>query len=338
MARPRPITQIEAALDVAVPGLVAVDLRRNGKVVGELSAYEVSIEALRRDCREALRSLSRSVGRPLVPYVVFYSRIPEALRGTGVGTAMYLAAVEGASRLSGALIQHVCFFDPEDAEQRGATSALARNVWRGGRFRRRARVHGGSVAYMPPLHWGSSGELLRFGQMETGNDTGSRHPNPTPKALGAALRRVMAKDEAYAIIDRYPEIRGTTWLSGSCMVLAVALRQWYPGFRYAGIAQGTLVHHVLVAHDGLYFDADGASTKTELRKRWREVEGLRGARVLWLDTPIVGEIRDQNGQTIACAPGAVADVRDYLTRELGEPPRWGLVARNPPTLVAVPFG
>ncbi len=318
----------------SVRGRVAVGLKCDGRVVGELSAFDVDTGALTPRCARALRSLSRSTGLDLTPYVVHFAKLPEELRGTGVGTAMYLAAAEGAARLQGALVQHACFYDPELENTQGTTSELARHVWKGARFRHRTRVHGGAVAYMPQAHWGAADAMLEFGQIEVAASIGAQ-VNPTRTEFGPALRHVMRANEAYTIIDSFPAIRGTDWMSGSCMVLAVALKRWYPGFRYVGIASGAQVYHVLVACGKLYYDAEGSSTKKQLTKRWRTENHLKDARVLWLDTPIIRPQGSTGGRAIECPAAAVLAVEEYIRRALGSPHRWNFpaveygVAENP---------
>lgn len=326
----RKIRELELTID-AVPGSVAVTLFDEGKILGEVTAYDVEPATLSPPCRRALGSLRRLSNLSLAPYVVFYSRLHERLRGTGAGTAMYLAAAEGAARLHGALVQHACFFDPDEGGRRGSTSRLAQQVWGGGRFRTKSRVYGGRVAFMPAGGWGSGKAMVRFGQLEVLVDDGRREPNPTPREFGRSLSQALEGDDAKKIIERHPGIQGTGWTSGSCMVLALALKRWFSPFRVAGVAWHGQVHHVLVECGGLYFDSDGASTRTELTHRWREHEPE--ARVIWLEAPNVKYTEivpppkgGRAAPAIPSPPAAVAELHEYVQGRFGSPISWGLAA------------
>lgn len=160
-ATPR-ICDLDIVLE-AVHGRVLVDLRCDGKSMGEISAYDVVSGALRGDCHKQFNRARRHTRLPLVAYVVFWSQLSPKLRGTGIGTALYLAAAEGASRIGGALVQHACFFDEGEP---GSTSELARNVWESARFREQVVLFGNVVAYMPQSHWGAARQMLHFGQLD----------------------------------------------------------------------------------------------------------------------------------------------------------------------------
>ncbi len=307
----------------AVRGTVSVELTSNGTVVGEVTAYDVDVSTLTPSCRRALRSVQRVSGFSLTPYVVFVAKIPAPLQGSGIGTAMYLAAAEGAARLGGALIQHACFFDPEDGGHRGVTSQLAAQVWRGGRFQEHARVHGGRVAFMPSSRWGAGRSMVQFGQLEVLVNDNSRRKNPCHGEFGRALKEAVETPAAERVVDRHKGIAGTTWTTGSCMVLALALKRWFPPFRVVGVAWHGEVHHVLVECNGLYFDSDGVSTRHQMTGRWREHE--KEARVIWLDTPAVKHTEiTNNSPAIPSPPEAVAEVFAFIERKLGSPADWGL--------------
>jgi hypothetical protein len=308
---------------------VHVDLLCNGKKAGELNAYDVDPVTLKRSCQRALRSVRKRTGLELIPYVVFRSSVPENLRGVGIGTAMYLAAAEGAARLGGALVQHACFADPEDLDAKGTTSLPASRVWKGVRFRQPTTMAGGTVAYLPEEHWGRAMRSLTFGQMRIGVAVPSPHRpnpphmNPDPRRLGPALRWTLGTKPAYEIIDRYSQIRGTTWTSGSCAILALALHEWFPGFRYAAVEQDGIVHHVFVRYGKLYFDADGVSTRHQMEQRWRNMEGLPGALVMPLENSGDAVATATAEQEIPIVAEAVTDLLRLLMRELGPPGGWG---------------
>lgn len=147
----------------AVFGRVLVDLRCDGKSLGELNAYHVTRDTLARGCRGHLTRATRHVGLPLQAYAVFWSKLPVRLRGTGLGAVLYVAAAEGASRLGGVIVQNACY---NDADSRGETSELARNVWASGRFREHVIVFGNAVGYMPQSRWGAAQSMLRYGQLD----------------------------------------------------------------------------------------------------------------------------------------------------------------------------
>jgi len=137
------------------------------------------------------------------------------------------------------------------------------------------------------------------------------------KDFGDALKELLHSDEAYAIIDRHPEIAHTTWMEGSCPVLAAALVRWFPGFDLVYIADAGTVHHALVRWGFWYFDADGASTEPELLRRWREEEGLSSPRIIDM---VADDLED-----FACPEGAVEEVHAFLREGLGEPHTYGFV-------------
>lgn len=162
VAAPVEICDLDLVLE-AVFGRVLVDLRCDGKTLGELNAYHITRDTLARGCRKDLARATRHVGLPLEVYVVFWSRLNKRLRGAGLGTALYLAAAEGASRLGGVLVQNACY---DDTEQHGDTSDLARNVWMSNRFREHVVVFGDAVGYLPQSRWGAAQSMLRFGQLD----------------------------------------------------------------------------------------------------------------------------------------------------------------------------
>lgn len=317
----------------AARGRIHVTLLCGGKRVGELNAYDVDPITLKVRCRRALRAVEKTTGMDLVPYVVFRSAVPERLRGAGVGTAMYLAAAEGAARLGGALVQHACFSDPADRHSRGTTSLPAARVWRGARFRWPTVLSGGVVAYLPKTHWGRAVQALSFGQMRLGVPVPSpRIPNPRMPAnnarrFGEALRRLLMSVDSYRIIDRYKAIHGTTWTSGSCAILALALHEWCPAFRYAAIAQDDLVHHVFARYQSFYFDADGTSTEQQMQRRWRTTEGLPRARLVRLEDGDIQDKADTAGRQIQIVPAAVTELTTFLRTSLGDPADWGFAAQ-----------
>lgn len=162
VAAPPEICDLDIVLE-AVFGRVLVDLRCDGKSLGELSAYHITRDTLSRRCRRGLAHARRHAGLPLEIYVVFWSKLAVRLRGTGLGTALYVAAAEGASRLGGVLVQNACY---DDAEKQGETSDLARNVWASARFREHVLVFGDTVGYMPQHRWGAAQSMLRYGQLD----------------------------------------------------------------------------------------------------------------------------------------------------------------------------
>jgi len=326
----------------AAHGRVHVALLCDGTKMGELNAYDVDEAALKRPCRRALERLRTRVGIELVPYVVFRSAVPAKLRGVGIGSAMYLAAAEGVSRLNGALVQHACFADPEDRNAHGTTSVPAARVWKGARFRGPAMMSGGTVAYLPPTVWGRAERALTFAQMRIGMPASPRHPNPTssapdPRQLGPALRETLFTPAALDILSRHAALRNTTWTSGSCAILAMALHDWYPGFSYAVVVQGNLVHHVLVRYGNLYFDADGVSTKPQLQARWRRYPDMSRARVVPIEDDVQACSTHSN-EHIVIVPNAIRDLSRYLSKSLGQPSSWGFPFIRANSTLVLPLG
>ena len=312
----------------SVRGRIHVELVCDGHKAGELNAYDVEPVTLLPECRASLRALGLRVGRKLTPYVVFRSRLRKDLRGSGVGSVMYVAATEAASQLDAALVQHSCFLDPHDLAGAGTTTDVARWVWEGARFGQHVLIEGGRIAYLPPEHWGRAAAMLRFGQIGYGAPKRNRTSNPHggPVAFGEALQQALRGHEHLLGTGR---LRNKGWRSGGCAVLAVALREWFPGFRFAGIAEGRLVHHVLVEYGGFYFDSDGASTAAELVHRWRTKGRRPHAQLVSLEGDGPPAAIRSTFCEIPIVRSSVDRTAAYLKARLGAPSTWGFVRANP---------
>ncbi len=129
------------------------------------------------------------------------------------------------------------------------------------------------------------------------------------------LRRALASEDAYAIIDWHR--LGDTWTAGGCWVLAAALHSILPRSSLVAVTDDGVVQHVLVRWSGRYWDADGGSSKQALLRRWRDVEGLRAPRLEEFDASV--EEDSAGGQwhgDLYCPAGAVSDVRRFLLHEI----------------------
>jgi hypothetical protein len=83
---------------------------------------------------------------------------------------------------------------------------------------------------------------------------------PAIKQFGRELREFINSDEAFSIL---PE---GDWGAGGCWILAEALRKYLgpPAKLYAIYSATFPVEHVVIRHDDVYFDYNGASTEAEL--------------------------------------------------------------------------
>ena len=139
----------------------------------------------------------------------------------------------------------------------------------------------------------------------------------TPKQFGDRLRELLASDRAYAILDAYPEIAGSTWTSGACWPLATVLVRVVPGTKMMAIVpKGSLrVQHAVVAWRGGYLDADGWSKKQQLLKRWREEELVHQPRLVpFEDAHVSGGM--------VCPVGIVEELSQFLRVGLGKQNPW----------------
>ena len=105
---------------------------------------------------------------------------------------------------------------------------------------------------------------------------------PDLHSLGQRVKAWAETDEAYRLLDADPATSGSTsWLAGGCAVLAEALQRVEPKLALVGVFDGHgALQHVLVKAPGdLYLDADGASTRAALERRWATRERVPGARV-----------------------------------------------------------
>lgn len=88
--------------------------------------------------------------------------------------------------------------------------------------------------------------------------------------LGSQVVAVVSSPEAYGILDEH-EL--TSWQSGGCWILASALSSVLNGEMYALVRPDGVVDHVVVKHDGAYFDADGAFTARGVVEKHEYLEG-----------------------------------------------------------------
>lgn len=91
--------------------------------------------------------------------------------------------------------------------------------------------------------------------------------------LQRRLKRLQS-EEAYALLDRHPEISGSTWTAGGCWVLAEALHNMLPKSELVAVMSAGRPEHILVKWKGSYWDADGGSSEEEVLERWEFEEGV----------------------------------------------------------------
>lgn len=92
--------------------------------------------------------------------------------------------------------------------------------------------------------------------------------------MGAIIKQYFASERAYHVLDASQELAGGTWVAGGCWVGALALQRVLPGSELWVLTSHGTPQHVVVAYQGSFFDADGASSRAQLLRRWRDVEGL----------------------------------------------------------------
>ena len=128
--------------------------------------------------------------------------------------------------------------------------------------------------------------------------------------FGRRLKRVLRTNAAFELI---PWAEG--WTSGGCWVLAEALyRYLHPNVRKVAMVGPNGVDHVLVVtKTGIFFDGDGASTRSGLLKRWANL-GYPRMRL----EPFSSEAAEQRG--ITCHAWHPKEAESFLRKRLGPPP------------------
>jgi hypothetical protein len=138
--------------------------------------------------------------------------------------------------------------------------------------------------------------------------------------LGRALRRYLASERAYTLLDA-SSLRGSTWTAGGCWALAQALHHLLDGSRLVALVDASGVHqHVLVQLGDFYLDADGASTELAVERRWARRERLRLPKIR-----AFSRVQAERGG-IRCPSRLVVTLRDALATELP----WRLIQLDPP--------
>jgi hypothetical protein len=139
-----------------------------------------------------------------------------------------------------------------------------------------------------------------------------RSNNPgTPLSTSELQVRILRlrSNEAYALLDRHPEIEGSTWTAGGCWVLAEALHNMVPKSELVAVMSNGRPQHVLVKWKGRYWDADGSSSKAELLDRWEHEESVASPYVESFDPA------DAWGGLV-CPVAAVRDTQQLLEERM----------------------
>jgi hypothetical protein len=129
--------------------------------------------------------------------------------------------------------------------------------------------------------------------------------------LGRAIRRAVKSDEAYAILGKHG-----TWTAGGCWILAAALKRLLGRrSRLAVVRRGEepVAQHILVELDGVFLDADGASTEEQLLRRWRDLEGVQSPGVTALTADMARRAR---ADSIPFSAGKARRLAAYLSRAI----------------------
>ena len=103
-----------------------------------------------------------------------------------------------------------------------------------------------------------------------------------------------------------------TWIAGGCGVLGHALHEWLgPRSSMWAMfdARGYTIQHLVVRVRNCYFDGDGAASKAELLKLWREDEGLYKPYLRRFQTEEIGAIE--------CPFDSIRDLFNALEEEFG---------------------
>lgn len=126
-----------------------------------------------------------------------------------------------------------------------------------------------------------------------------------PEAAIAGLKAVLDSDDAYAVLDSLPEVSGSTWTAGACLVLARALVEVMPEGRICTLVNGSgsPEHYCVRLPDGRFLDGDGVSSLGQLLCRWREQELVRDVCVVDGELP---------AGTIPSTPSATAAIGAFL--------------------------
>jgi hypothetical protein len=79
--------------------------------------------------------------------------------------------------------------------------------------------------------------------------------------LGTHIKKRMASNKAYSILDSHPETQGSTWYTGGSGVLAHAIHKSLPGSKLVDVHNKNTGHteHMAVHHKGHIYDANGAT-------------------------------------------------------------------------------
>lgn len=108
----------------------------------------------------------------------------------------------------------------------------------------------------------------------------------TPSQLHRALRAFFKAPETWRLLEAVE--RGYGFIDGGCWDVALALHSWLGTGELVIVAgHHKTVEHVLLRVGDRYLDADGASDKKALLRRWRELELVREPRVVPFDETAV---------------------------------------------------
>ena len=127
--------------------------------------------------------------------------------------------------------------------------------------------------------------------------------------LGRAIRRAVKSDEAYAILGKHG-----TWTEGGCWILAAALKRLLGRrSRLAAVRRSDepVAQHILVELDGAFLDADGISTREQLLRRWRDLEGIPNPSVTAMTAEMARRARSDG---IPFSAGKARRLAAYLSR------------------------
>ena len=86
--------------------------------------------------------------------------------------------------------------------------------------------------------------------------------------LGTDIARALDTEEAFGILNEYGL---TSWTSGGCLILSDALSKLLNADQWT-IFVGDTPHHVVVRHNGAFFDADGAFDVVGIQAKFAAIE------------------------------------------------------------------
>jgi len=131
--------------------------------------------------------------------------------------------------------------------------------------------------------------------------------------LGRRLKAALNTAEAYDILGDEG-----TWQAGGCWILAAALKRLLgkKAKLFAVVSHRNPAEHVVVEWDGLYIDADGASTEAQLLRRMRDEEFIPSPMVVPFNRNL--QQMAKSAGDVPCPIGKVKELESFLRVTLSQ--------------------